>query len=92
MKKKRTHRKPLKGLACYRPEPFIVSPTLPPCSNNVYYAGKVDYMMLHSRGDETEQTVQEIERKKNQMAPLYSKGAYQYITAGSDKTEIGRKI
>lgn len=35
---------------------------------------------------------QEIERKKLRVAPHYSKGAYQYITDGTDLTTLGKKI
>lgn len=34
----------------------------------------------------------EIARKRNRVAPLYSKGAYQYITDDTDPKEIGRKL
>jgi hypothetical protein len=34
----------------------------------------------------------EAERRKSQTAPLYSKGAYQYITPDTDLTTLGRKV
>lgn len=40
-----------------------------------------------------EQTAQaEIERKKLRVAPMYNKGAYQYITDDTDPKTLGRKI
>ena len=35
--------------------------------------------------------LQEAEEKKKRIAPAYSKGAYQYITPGSDLKDIGKK-
>lgn len=35
---------------------------------------------------------EEIERKKQRIAPAYSKGAYQYITDETDPRELGRKL
>lgn len=34
---------------------------------------------------------EEIERKKTQVAPLYNKGGYMYITEGTNPRDIGRK-
>lgn len=34
----------------------------------------------------------EIEKKKNRIAPHYSKGPYQYLTDDVDPTTVGRKI
>lgn len=33
----------------------------------------------------------ELERKKKQVAPAYSKGAYQFISDETDLTDLGRK-
>ena len=41
---------------------------------------------------ETSATIAEIEKKKSRVAPLYSKGATQYITDGADPKTIGRKV
>ena len=35
---------------------------------------------------------EEIERKKLRVAPLYSKGGYQYISDDTDLTTLGRKV
>lgn len=41
---------------------------------------------------EREQKAQEeIERKKQRIAPLYNKGAYQYVTDETDLSDLGRK-
>jgi len=34
---------------------------------------------------------EEVEAKKKRIAPLYNKGAYQYLTEGTDPKDIGRK-
>jgi len=55
--------------------------------------GKRDLMYEHKwkrDASESKETVSEIQRKANNIAPAYSKGAYQYIT-GDVKT-LGRKI
>lgn len=41
---------------------------------------------------ETPETRAEILRKAASIAPAYNKGAYQYITDGTDPTTLGRKI
>lgn len=38
------------------------------------------------------QATKEIKRKSKQVAPHYSKGAYQYITPGMDLSNLGRKL
>ena len=35
---------------------------------------------------------QEIEAKKDRLAPLFNKGAYQYITDGDSLKSLGRKV
>jgi hypothetical protein len=40
---------------------------------------------------EPEHVRKEILDKASQIAPAYSKGAYQYITPGADPSDIGRK-
>jgi hypothetical protein len=50
-----------------------------------------DYKWKRDR-EETVATIKEIERKKTKVAPIYSKGAFQYLTDGTDPATIGRKI
>ena len=40
---------------------------------------------------ESAATVKAIEEKAMRTAPAFSKGAYQYITNGSDPTDLGKK-
>ena len=41
---------------------------------------------------ETKETIQEIERKKSRIAPIYSKGPMQYLSEGVDPTTLGKKV
>lgn len=67
---------------------------LPPLSNSVgngFKRSVDDYKWKRDR-EETIATIKEIERKKTKVAPIYSKGAFQYLTDGTDPATIGRKI
>lgn len=67
--------------------------TIPTSDRITKVDGKRDVLHEHKwkRGaTESRETVNEIQRKANSIAPAYSKGAYQYIT-GDVKT-LGRKI
>jgi hypothetical protein len=33
-----------------------------------------------------------VNQRKKQLAPLFNKGAYQYITPGDSLTSLGRKV
>ena len=68
-------------------------PNLPPTSDNVVHSkGRVDFKLSFDRGEESQSTIDAIAAKAASTAPLYSKGAYQYVTPNTDKTEIGRKM
>ena len=57
-------------------------------------AAKRDKLNDHKwkRGsEESAATVKAIEEKAMRTAPAFSKGAYQYITKGSDPTDLGKK-
>lgn len=41
--------------------------------------------------DESPETVAAIKHKATCIAPAYSKGAYQYVSAGMDPADLGRK-
>jgi hypothetical protein len=67
--------------------------------SNQYKSKRVDYVPLEKpiryEGEMAEREAvaqKEIERKKMQVAPMYSKGAYQYITEGTDLKTLGRKV
>lgn len=49
-----------------------------------------DYKWKKDKNESIE-TIKEIEKKKERIAPAYSKGAYQYITNETNLTDIGRK-
>jgi len=75
------------------PEP-LPRKELPPISNSVgngFKRSVEDYKWKRDR-EETVATIKEIERKKTKVAPIYSKGAFQYLTDGTDPATIGRKI
>lgn len=58
--------------------------------SNVVGSGTQSGVMANL-ANESAQTRKEILNKAKRIAPAYSKGAYQYITPGSDLTDIGRK-
>lgn len=75
------------------PEPIQPRVTAP-LSNavgNGFKKSVDDYRWKKDR-EESSTTIKEIERKKTMIAPLYSKGAVQFITPGSDTKTIGRKV
>jgi hypothetical protein len=91
MKAKTTRRKPLRGSARNLPDwSDYRKPNLPPCSNNLS-GSTAPTGMLSKIHEESEEVRAEIERKFSRTAPLYSKGAYQYIGDSEDLTSIGRK-
>lgn len=83
-------RKRLRGRKWNLPEPFVVDKNLSPTSDRVDYVPEkkrlVDEIL-----NEDKHVRKEVERKMNSSAPLYNKGAYQYIGASDDLTKIGRK-
>lgn len=75
------------------PDP-IQSRVTVPLSNSIgngFRKSVDDYRWKKDR-EESSATIKEIERKKTMVAPLYSKGATQFITPGSDVKTLGRKI
>ena len=64
-------------------------------SNDIPYGGykkSVDDYKWRKGVEETPETIKEIERKKDRLAPAYSKGPVQYISDGADITTLGRKV
>lgn len=59
-------------------------------SGSCYKKDFQDYKWKRNR-QESKQTIQEIENKAKRVAPLFSKGATQYITDDEDLTKIGKK-
>lgn len=60
--------------------------TFAPC-----FKKEVDSWKWKKDRKESQETINEIERKKTQIAPAYNKGGYQYITEGTDPSDLGRK-
>ena len=56
------------------------------------YKKSVEDYKWRRDSEESRATIEEIERKKKCLAPLYSKGAVQYVTAGTDPRYIGKKV
>ena len=66
-----------------------------PCSDSIPGYGfkkSVDDWKWKRDREENAETIKEIERKKNRVAPAYNKGATQYITDGADPKTLGRKV
>ena len=60
-----------------------------PLGNNIGNGYQTGVMVnLHK---ESPKTQKEILAKAKRLAPAYSKGAYQYITPGSDVVDLGKK-
>lgn len=91
--KKVTRRKPLRGSAYNLPDlSTIRKPNLPPLGNGFGNGLTSDNSMLTHMHKESQEVQDEIERKRTRTAPLYNKGAYQYIGDGDDLTKIiGKK-
>lgn len=65
-----------------------LSHTIP---GNCYKKSVDDYKWKRGK-TETKETAQEIEAKAKRVAPLYNKGAAQYITPETDIETLGRKV
>jgi hypothetical protein len=62
-----------------------------PLGNNLAVDGGYRNGVMDNLHKESPATQKEILAKANCVAPAFSKGAYQYITPGSDLTDIGKK-
>lgn len=75
--------------------PDLTVKQVAPTSDNLYNSGgfkkSVDDWKWKKDRQETKETIEEIERKKTRTAPIWNKGAYQYIS-GEDPKTIGRKV
>ena len=60
-------------------------------SNNLYVRGGFRHNLMDNLKRETLEVQEAIIAKSKQIAPAFSKGAYQYITPGTDLTDIGKK-
>lgn len=60
-------------------------------SNNLHVSGGYRTGVMDNLHKETAEVRKAILDKANRVAPAYSKGGYQYITPGTDLTDIGKK-
>jgi hypothetical protein len=79
----------------YLEKSYLAIPTKPAkLSNSVGNGFKHsvdDYKWKHSI-QETPETIREIEKKKNRLAPVANKAGYQYITPNADIETLGKKV
>lgn len=79
-----------------QPQGYVRTSNLPPVSNNLGTGGgfkrSIDDHQWKRDRQESSATIKAIEAKKKQIAPAFSKGAYQYIPSDSDVRTLGRKI
>jgi hypothetical protein len=62
-----------------------------PVGNNLAVDGGYRHSVMDNLHHESSAIRKEILDKARRIAPAFSKGAYQYITPGSDLTDIGKK-
>ncbi len=77
------------------PVRYVRRPNLPPLSNDIGGVGhkrSIDDHRWRKDAAEPAHVVKAIEAKKKQIAPAYSKGAYQYVPSASDVKTLGRKV
>jgi hypothetical protein len=70
---------------------YIHSNTTNTIPGNCYKRSIDDYKWKRGVA-ETKETAQEIEAKAKRIAPLYNKGAAQYITPETDLKSLGKKV
>lgn len=78
-----------------QPQGLRRAPALPPLSNDIGGVGhrrSIDDHRWRKDAAEPAHVVKEIEAKKKQIAPAYSKGCYQFISSPSDVKTLGRKV
>jgi hypothetical protein len=78
-------------------EAYEASRGVPPRSDAIPGGptGKRDLLLDHRwrrDAEEKPEIIAAIEEKARQVAPMWNKGAVQYITPGSDPKTIGRKV
>lgn len=77
------------------PKGYVRRPALPALSNAIGGVGhkrSIDDHRWKKDAAEPAHVVKEIEAKKKQVAPAYSKGAYQFILSPADVKTLGRKV
>lgn len=77
------------------PQSLPRKPVLPALSNAIGGVGhkrSIDDHRWKKDAAEPAHVVKQIEAKKKQIAPAYSKGAYQYVPSDKDVATLGRKV
>lgn len=62
-----------------------------PLSNNLHVTGGFKRSIMNHLDEETPEIKKAILDKASRLAPAYSKGAYQYISPGTELSDIGKK-
>ena len=62
-----------------------------PLGNNIPVKGGFRNGVMDNIKNETPEVQEAIIAKSKRIAPAFSKGAYQYITPGTDLSDIGKK-
>lgn len=79
-----------------QPQGYVRTSNLPPVSNNLGTGGgfkrSIDDHQWKRDRQESSATIKAIEAKKKQIAPAFSKGAFQYLTPQTNPHEIGKKL
>lgn len=60
-------------------------------SNNLAVKGGFKHSIMDNLHKESPAVQQAILEKASRLAPAYSKGAYQYISPGTDLSDVGKK-
>lgn len=71
----------------------VAPPSKPPVqlSNNLKVKGGFKRSIMDHLDEESPETRKAILDKASRLAPAYSKGAYQYISPGTELSDIGKK-
>lgn len=74
-------------------KPTVTPPTKPPVqlSNNLKVKGGFRRSIMDHLDEESPEVKKAILDKASRLAPAYSKGAYQYISPGTELSDIGKK-
>lgn len=83
-----TNKKPVLGVPSWAFNPY----TVPSGETTDYIPAKESMMDRAIAGKETKEVCEAIKKKAQRIAPEFNKGAAQYITEGSDLTQLGKKV
>lgn len=83
-----TNKKPVLGVPSWAFDPY----TVPSGEATDYIPAKESMMDRAIAGKESKEVTEAILHKAKRIAPEFNKGASQYITEGSDLTQLGKKV